>query len=493
VVFIPSYRQQDYRKELVPNLTANWSELSTTEQDATLRMNNFFCGLHYIVGLAEQAQACLSTWEKTAVTSNNSHSFPNDSEPGTVRLIRTTCKALEAHCSEQAGNHVQFKAYLEMAGYGSIPLARFVGNRFNILFYNAAGVYYLREQIVAFYDKAFGTPNRLHSAVRDDLRRPEYLAACRALGIIDKLITGPLWRRLASPTTTIASVSAVYSSLLESLNEWKDDASPLLEGYGKPFQDAHISLDEVHQELFEQDDCDADTLVVLQLLSSAFAVFTERLLKDHLPGGEYHTMTEKMQSQTASVSTTNVASERTFAQLDRQKREKPNASVVAIEGMMLFANNETTEWLSKQTPERRSQLFTSAIQGAEAHRHLYRQRCQKIRDHHQAVVKEKLQKREKKAAEDLRMKEQLSRDIAQVGLWSTEDEVLAKLATVPLVSKKVSTLKTQVKFRKVVLQQQADKSLFQYSANGKAFTWQELAKNLISLITAASEEQAPSP
>ena len=39
-----------------------------------------------------------------------------------------------------------------------------------------------------------GQLNRLLQAVLSDLSSPKYIAGCKALGIIDKVITGPLWR-----------------------------------------------------------------------------------------------------------------------------------------------------------------------------------------------------------------------------------------------------------------------------------------------------------
>jgi hypothetical protein len=46
-----------------------------------------------------------------------------------------------------------------------------------------------------------------------------------------------------------------------------------------------------------------------------------------------------------SFSTTNIVSERDFANLDRLRREKPNANTIALEGMILFTNNKTLHWL----------------------------------------------------------------------------------------------------------------------------------------------------
>ena len=38
-----------------------------------------------------------------------------------------------------------------------------------------------------------GPLNRLLQAVLSDLSVPKYIAGCKALGIIDKIVTGPLW------------------------------------------------------------------------------------------------------------------------------------------------------------------------------------------------------------------------------------------------------------------------------------------------------------
>ena len=71
-----------------------------------------------------------------------------------------------------------------------MPLAAFQGNRFNILFYDGAGVYFLREHMTKYLTTAHGSAlNLLLQAVLADLKVPQYLAGCRALGIIDKLVT----------------------------------------------------------------------------------------------------------------------------------------------------------------------------------------------------------------------------------------------------------------------------------------------------------------
>ena len=55
--------------------------------------------------------------------------------------MRTACKAFHHRGSEQAGCSMQFYTYLRREKMQKIPLAAFRGNRFNILFYDAAGIF----------------------------------------------------------------------------------------------------------------------------------------------------------------------------------------------------------------------------------------------------------------------------------------------------------------------------------------------------------------
>ena len=41
----------------------NWKDLTAIEQDQLTSINNFFCGLHYVVGLADVAEEVFKKWE----------------------------------------------------------------------------------------------------------------------------------------------------------------------------------------------------------------------------------------------------------------------------------------------------------------------------------------------------------------------------------------------------------------------------------------------
>ena len=69
---------------------------------------------------------------------------------------------------------------------------------------------------------------------------------------------------------------------------------------------------------------------------------------------------------------TNVISERDFAKLDRLLCEKPNATTLCLEGMILFANNKTSAWLDAKTPEEKEDLLKKARNLSPEFKRLYR-------------------------------------------------------------------------------------------------------------------------
>ena len=82
-----------FRKELLPDVIKNWENLSNDQQQSLGNGYEFFCGLHFLVRLADQAEACLKVWENINFTGQNVgsllHSGYSNGELGTLRLLRT--------------------------------------------------------------------------------------------------------------------------------------------------------------------------------------------------------------------------------------------------------------------------------------------------------------------------------------------------------------------------------------------------------------------
>ena len=111
----------DFRADILPTIAENWSSMTDEEKEQLTRINNFFCGLHFLVGLADSAEEALKLWEAQCfgdlVTSS-----------GTQRLVRTACKAFHHRGSQQSGCSASFRTYLRRHGIHQNPLAAFIGN-----------------------------------------------------------------------------------------------------------------------------------------------------------------------------------------------------------------------------------------------------------------------------------------------------------------------------------------------------------------------------
>ena len=104
------------------------------------------------------------------------------------------------HGSEQSGVYQSFT--ISLKANNNIrwrnPLAPFMGNRFNILFFDAGVVFFLSLLMKKLLIEVWQTPNKLLRAVLADVQVQEFIAGCKALGLIYKIITGPLWRVIES-------------------------------------------------------------------------------------------------------------------------------------------------------------------------------------------------------------------------------------------------------------------------------------------------------
>ena len=317
---------EEYRASILPVVTANWDSLTTNEKQSMSQMYNFYCGMYLIVNMAEHTSEALKLIEKN-YPDTTSAAFTSDSEPGTIRLIRTACKAFEKRGDEKSGCPLQFASYLKRKGIANNPLIHYKGNRFNVIFANGARVFYLHTHIVDFLQNVWGTPNRLLKAVLEDASNTNYIAGCKALGIIDKVITRPLWRILESDIH-ILNIPDYYAKLKTFFSGCTvQNIDAVAKGENTPFGIDLIHTDEIWESLCATTQLDLVVHHVLLSLFKTFEVLLERVLVDYQPVLTAAAENRQLVTfQTKTVKPTNVISERDFGKLDRLLREKPNAS-----------------------------------------------------------------------------------------------------------------------------------------------------------------------
>ncbi|CAG2205626.1 unnamed protein product [Mytilus edulis] len=167
----------------------------------------------------------------------------------------------------------------------------------------------------------------------------------------------------ADEKSDLNDIWLVFKNSIELLSK---DASELIEG--KVFYPKFTKKDEVFNSLFINNDLDEElnllTIEALQIILINFLIIIERQLSDCLPGGIFNENTEgvnkDLRVESTTVATTNIVSERDFANLDRLRREKPNANTIALEGIILFSNNKTLRWLDDMNVEKKAEVFKIA-------------------------------------------------------------------------------------------------------------------------------------
>ena len=224
----------------------------------------------------------------------------------------------------------------------------FRGHRFNHLFYASAATFFHLADIKDFLLK-WSDPNELLKSIRFDLEEIVYVSGVRALGIIDKVVTGPLWR-LVEKAPNVLSLNKQLYQLKIQLEQWARDASPVLSGDSLfDEQEASISKDDVYECLIaptENPVLETYTQMALELCFGGMLLILERQANDQLPGGKYWDIEQRTLDRVSSVPSTNTASERDFAQLDMLMRAKPSASTVAYESVIMWSNYKTSAWLA---------------------------------------------------------------------------------------------------------------------------------------------------
>ena len=320
-------------------------------------MGNFYCKLHLLANFASETDKVLKEFESLILHQNYSPEFVfATKESGVARLVRTTCKAFHSRGSDEAGVASYFNSFLFGKKEKSL-LIPFIGNRFNVLYYNAATVYYHRDSMLEFLEN-WPNPNNLLKAVKEDLSNTVFVAELRALGIVDKLLTGLLWR-LIEEKKNILELNPYLFRLKLKLDELGKNASPLLDQV-PIFPDLAIHKDGLYDKLFDEIN-DAESCVLtqqaLEVILMGILVILERQCVYQLPGGKYWNAELNLSTIGKNVPTTNKASESDFAILDMLIRAKPNSTIQTLQALTMWMRNDTAAWLNCKSLDEKTFLL----------------------------------------------------------------------------------------------------------------------------------------
>lgn len=134
-------------------------------------------------------------------------------------------------------------------------------------------MYFHRERIVDFLKEKHDATNRILSTILCDVQVPLFIAGCRVLGLISKLITTPLWRLIEQD---ILDMNMHYLELYTFLSEQSKDASDFMKG-SSPFPDL-VEHDSILHDLIrikDSEDCVQAKSIAQTLFTSLTGVVRE--------------------------------------------------------------------------------------------------------------------------------------------------------------------------------------------------------------------------
>ncbi len=470
----------DLRKDAIPHVIENYDQLTVPQQEAILRMNNFYCALHPFIQMSESSESLLKEAEGDLIPDNIKSKYGSS----TANLIRASAKAVARGADEKSGCHGTFLAFispfLKENGLSSIPIAPPRGSKFNIMFSNAAGVFFLHDKIVEYLTR--NHDNKLLDMVFLGLQNTFLVSGIKALGLICYQITAPFWRCIEAKQVNILDLNNICHNLYQFCREASDDASGFMEGTAVPFP-AKIHQDAVYARLLSKDDYDNQVQTILQLLFPGLAEVTKRMYKEHLPGGNHDLPTPDKRIETSGVRTTNRFAESAFAYLDQLMQAKPAIKALASEAYLMFCLNKTGEWLDTKSPQDLKKLISVARKSVKNKKVLYKQRALEIQEFRRKQIKEKQAKAEELEKKRREEKDKLVKEIEEVGYWLNPQEMNDYLSQNQLsFTDQEKVLKNQLKFRKLLDQQSNRKDAFTLTVKGNVQHRVDVLKPKVQLL-----------
>ena len=300
-----------YRASFLPKIMPNFHELSAEEVSKVVRMNQLFCGMHAIIGMANVCKDALKEFENVAASELVTSGY----QKGNARsfdILMEISKAFTTGHEYQKGGVVDFwESYLSSKGLRN-HIVSFRGERINVLYVIAGAAYYHRDHIKDFLENDCIQTRKLLQVIRD-IGQKIFRACFRALGIVGKLITSPLMRLVEDKEKHIFSLNDIWHFVITKLESFSSNATPLMEGI-EIILDGKVTKDEIYEELMkENEELDDLREECLRVLCCSCAILLKCQLKDQLPGGKYYKPNNEIMEETAGTPKENIISECYFA------------------------------------------------------------------------------------------------------------------------------------------------------------------------------------
>ncbi|CAC5395381.1 unnamed protein product [Mytilus coruscus] len=119
--------------------------------------------------------------------------------------------------------------YMKSLNITRIPIMKLRGNRFNYLFYNAAGTFYLHKHLITNLKSSKSSLNFIQDYIVRALSNDKILCILRALALLCKIFTEPYWKKAGDEVKTALRMGSIYNRVVEFLTICIDDPQLIIE------------------------------------------------------------------------------------------------------------------------------------------------------------------------------------------------------------------------------------------------------------------------
>ena len=479
---------EEWRQKFLPSVIDNWEQLSGQIKKEMASVNDLYCGKHLVLNFQEYATAALQAWETVESAGRKlgreSHMpWNKKSESAAMLAVRTVCEAFGPDAHPQAGCPQEFKAYIKQ-NY----LRAYRGNRFNVPFENSAATYYHYVNN-HFKDVCNTLParkqsNTLIKSVMWDLEDNIILGGIRAMGILCVHISTPLMHMIES-RGHVMDTDRYYTRLHDFVYEQMEDPSDLLNDSAVLYPEYPPKENEVRKGLYSEVNEEVDFYTKQSIIIILHNIFVciKRQLEDHLPGGKHHNVDSRVHQETETCPRDNIAAERIFAGLDYLKRSRPNLTVLAMQGILLWSQNKSMEYLDKCSEEEKSKLIKAATKNKRIVMKSYQDKVKEMKKERQEMMSRQQQAKEEKkrklVATAVRATEMVNK-LCDGPCTSSAD--VESMMSMKAPSDQREALLAQIDYYKSVNKGLAKGALFFKSKAGKPLSSSDLCNNLKEII-----------
>ena len=146
----------EWREKILPNIIADWDDLSEQAKKEIIEINDLYCGKHLVLNFQEYSATALYEWElveSDGKLGRKKHLlWDRKKESATLLAIRSFCNCFGPDADEAAGYPFEFKVHLDDKFQKPCYLQEYRGNRFNIPFKNASAVFFHKDHMLSLFN-----------------------------------------------------------------------------------------------------------------------------------------------------------------------------------------------------------------------------------------------------------------------------------------------------------------------------------------------------